>query len=387
MREHKKRNLNSKTRLGLVMFAVIILVLATIFVGIDSYYSEREEYSQIAISSAAAASFIDGDRVLDYLEVVGTDADGKAVYYRDDYYEEVQTYLDSFHHEFDLIKYYYVLVPFEDHITYIWDASSYYPQGYSKPYEEEEFDAIHRAFSREPENTIVMRYDAEWGNSSAAFFPIYYSNGDPVAEAGVDLSVSGLTTIFIHSLLTIILAVIIAIGIAFFIAYKLINKNLIQPIEQLSEATKTLVDELGTGEHFDLDIHTGDELEELADNFGRMDTDLQEYPHSPPVGALEKTRFRDHGFQLYPGDTLFIYSDGVRDAMNEQLELFGKHRVIKALNQDPEATPNVLLQIVKSEIGRFTGAAPQQDDLSMLCLKYYGSDSEKKTPAEPGPEQ
>ena len=544
MKKPKKRNLSTKMRIGLIMFALIILVFATVFVGIDSYYSESKDYSDIAISIASvASSFIDGDRVPDYLETVGTNAEGKSVFFRDEYYEEVQRYLDSFHNEFDLLKYYYVLVPYEDHITYVWDAASYYDQGFSEPYgKKDQREAILRAFSREPEETIILLNDEKWGNSANAYYPIFNSSGVPVAVVGAALSISGLEEIFLHTVLTIVGAIIVAVAIAFVIAYRSLNKMLIQPIEQLNEATTKLVDELGTGEHFNLDIHTGDELEELANNFRRMDSDLrdyigqlsavttdrerihaefdiarqiqnsviphaypafpertdfdivgalnpspniggdffdfflvdndhlamvagdvsftgvpaalymimtvtlvknramqgfspaevlqsiseqmlehkmemfltmwlavlelstgkgiaanagyqhpalcraggkfemQEYRHSPPIGALEGLRFRDHGFQLYPGDTLFIYSDGVRDAVNEQTEFFGKQRVIKALNQDPEATPSVLLQTVKADIDRFRGEMPQTDDLSMLCLKYYGSGSEKKMP-------
>ena len=101
--------------------------------------------------------------------------------------------------------------------------------------------------------------------------------------------------------------------------------------------------------------------------------ELQEYRHSPPVGAMEGVRFRDHGFQLEPGDTLFVYTDGVKDSKNPKEETFGKERILEALNREPEATPSVLLQTMKSAIDSFYGEAQQTDDLTMLSLKYYGT--------------
>ena len=101
--------------------------------------------------------------------------------------------------------------------------------------------------------------------------------------------------------------------------------------------------------------------------------ELQEYRHSPPVGAMEGVRFRDHGFQLEPGDTLFVYTDGVKDSKNPKEEPFGKERILEALNREPEATPSVLLQTMKSAIDSFYGEAQQADDLTMLSLKYYGT--------------
>ncbi len=102
--------------------------------------------------------------------------------------------------------------------------------------------------------------------------------------------------------------------------------------------------------------------------------ELQEYRHSPPVGAMEGIRFRDHGFQLAPGDSLFVYTDGVSGAENGREETFGTARLLEVLNREPEATPSVLLQSVKSTIDGFSGELQQLDDLTMLSLKYYGKD-------------
>ncbi len=101
--------------------------------------------------------------------------------------------------------------------------------------------------------------------------------------------------------------------------------------------------------------------------------ELQEYRHSPPVGAMEGVRFRDHGFQLEPGDTLFVYTDGVKEPRNKREETFGTAGILEALNREPEATPSVLLQTMKTTIDSFTGEAIQADDMTMLSLKYYGT--------------
>ena len=100
--------------------------------------------------------------------------------------------------------------------------------------------------------------------------------------------------------------------------------------------------------------------------------ELQEYRHSPPVGAIEGVRIRDHGFQLTPGDTLFVYTDGLTEALNEREEMFGTERVLAALNREPAASPSILLQTVHDAVEHFTGDTPQSDGKAMLVLKYYG---------------
>ena len=100
--------------------------------------------------------------------------------------------------------------------------------------------------------------------------------------------------------------------------------------------------------------------------------ELQEYKHSPAVATMEGIRFREHEFELNPGDSLFVYTDGVPEATNAHNELYGTDRMLEALNKDPDADVNALLENVKTSVDEFVGEAPQFDDLTMLAFKYYG---------------
>ena len=87
---------------------------------------------------------------------------------------------------------------------------------------------------------------------------------------------------------------------------------------------------------------------------------------------MEGMRFREHGFQLNPGDTLFVYTDGVTEATNARKELFGNERLLDALNVNPDAKPEAVLSNVMHGIDAFVGDAEQFDDITMLCMKYNG---------------
>ncbi len=99
---------------------------------------------------------------------------------------------------------------------------------------------------------------------------------------------------------------------------------------------------------------------------------LQVYRHSPAVATMEGIPFREHTFQLYPGDSLFVYTDGVAEATNAEDELFGTDRMLDALNCDPDVTPETVLKNVMDGINEFVADAEQFDDITMLCLKYIG---------------
>ena len=102
--------------------------------------------------------------------------------------------------------------------------------------------------------------------------------------------------------------------------------------------------------------------------------ELVEYRHSPPVSLLKGLRFREHDFELKPGDRLFVYTDGVAEAKNTERELFGTDRLLTVLNNDKNASPQQVLENVTNGINAFVGEAEQFDDITMIGFTYYGSD-------------
>ena len=98
------------------------------------------------------------------------------------------------------------------------------------------------------------------------------------------------------------------------------------------------------------------------------------YRHSLALAALDGVQFKQHEFQLYPGDSFFVYTDGVTEATSSEKELFGTDRMLEALNKAPDAEPEEILATVMGEINRFMDGEDQFDDITMLCLKYNGPD-------------
>ncbi len=100
--------------------------------------------------------------------------------------------------------------------------------------------------------------------------------------------------------------------------------------------------------------------------------ELVVYRHSLPIGAMEGTRFREREFELFPGDSLFVYTDGVAEASDPGGRLFGTDRILEALNADPDAPPQDALATMMNRIDEFAADAEQFDDITMLCFRYLG---------------
>ena len=98
--------------------------------------------------------------------------------------------------------------------------------------------------------------------------------------------------------------------------------------------------------------------------------ELIRYKHDMVVGILPGLTYREHAFQMNPGDKLFVYTDGVPEAVNTANEQFGTGRMLEVLNRNREAGPKELLERMKEEIDAFAGEAPQFDDTTMLYFCY-----------------
>ena len=96
--------------------------------------------------------------------------------------------------------------------------------------------------------------------------------------------------------------------------------------------------------------------------------------HGTVIGGFDDSVYEEYEMMLKPGAKIFVYTDGVPEAMTADREMFGKERLIDALNEQPDAGPEQLLHNVRAAVTRFVGSAEQFDDLTMLCIEYRGKD-------------
>ena len=103
--------------------------------------------------------------------------------------------------------------------------------------------------------------------------------------------------------------------------------------------------------------------------------ELDVYPHDMVLGVIpDAGPFEEREFMLDPGDSIFVYTDGVPEAVNLNEEFLGCDRMIKALNTDPDRNVEDTIEGMTQSIADFASGADRFDDITMMCFKYFGAD-------------
>ncbi len=90
------------------------------------------------------------------------------------------------------------------------------------------------------------------------------------------------------------------------------------------------------------------------------------------LAGMEGIRYKEMSITLEKGDMLYLYTDGVTEATDQDGELFSEPRLLESLNRHKDDTLSVLLSGVKTDIDGFVKEAPQFDDITMLALTFRG---------------
>ncbi len=96
-------------------------------------------------------------------------------------------------------------------------------------------------------------------------------------------------------------------------------------------------------------------------------------PHGLVLGVMAKAKYKDYSYELAPGDSIFVYTDGIPEAVDAKGERYGTERLLEVLNHCIEDDPEELIGHIHSGVDDFAGEVEQFDDLTMLSFKYHGN--------------
>ncbi len=88
------------------------------------------------------------------------------------------------------------------------------------------------------------------------------------------------------------------------------------------------------------------------------------------LGKFEEAPYNMTTVQLEPGDAVVTFTDGVTEAEDEGDGFFDEERVIAYLEKHPAKSLESLVKGIFLEVMKFTGAAEQSDDITVLSVRY-----------------
>lgn len=91
------------------------------------------------------------------------------------------------------------------------------------------------------------------------------------------------------------------------------------------------------------------------------------------VGAVSGVEYISCETKLNPADSIFLYTDGITEALNKDKEFYGEKRLLDKLNTIADISAENILNEIKSDVEEFSNGEPQADDITMLALQYKGS--------------
>ncbi|MCR4606809.1 MAG: SpoIIE family protein phosphatase [Oscillospiraceae bacterium] len=104
--------------------------------------------------------------------------------------------------------------------------------------------------------------------------------------------------------------------------------------------------------------------------------------HGFVIGGFPQSKYQDYELHLAPGTKLFLYTDGLPEATDKDRSMFGLNRITSVLNETAEMHPKEILASVKRAVESFVGNEEQFDDITMMCISYYGSDHKGGNPVK-----
>ena len=111
------------------------------------------------------------------------------------------------------------------------------------------------------------------------------------------------------------------------------------------------------GHEYPAICHAGTEFELFKDKHGLV------------LGGYADMKYKDCEFDLAPGDTIYVYTDGVTEANNDKAELFTTSRMMDSLNKNKSCGLDDLLNNVKKDIDVYSNGAEQFDDITMVAFR------------------
>lgn len=94
------------------------------------------------------------------------------------------------------------------------------------------------------------------------------------------------------------------------------------------------------------------------------------YLKGRPLGVLEDSTYEEKEIDFYKGDILFLFTDGINEAINSNFIEFGDEKLLSIILENADNNVSTIKEVVIDELKKFVGETEQMDDITMLIIKF-----------------
>jgi serine phosphatase RsbU (regulator of sigma subunit) len=89
------------------------------------------------------------------------------------------------------------------------------------------------------------------------------------------------------------------------------------------------------------------------------------------LGAMPSMTFEEHSIGVQPGDTLFVYTDGLTDRVNSDGDFYSIDRVARVMESAPDADVNTVYESIYSDVSGFAATEEFKDDIAFVVTRFH----------------
>jgi sigma-B regulation protein RsbU (phosphoserine phosphatase) len=91
--------------------------------------------------------------------------------------------------------------------------------------------------------------------------------------------------------------------------------------------------------------------------------------HGPALNITAHSKYQLKEMPIEPNDLFLIYTDGITEAFNGQVEMFGEERLVSSVEESASNHSWDVIVHIRQRLHQFINTAPQSDDVAMIAVK------------------
>jgi serine phosphatase RsbU (regulator of sigma subunit) len=89
------------------------------------------------------------------------------------------------------------------------------------------------------------------------------------------------------------------------------------------------------------------------------------------LGAMPNMTFEEHSIAVAPGDTLFVYTDGLTDRVNREGDFYAIDRIVSVLDQANGADLGTVYDSIYADVSNFAATEEFKDDIAFVVTRFH----------------